>query len=645
VAESSSPPDAGQALQQALSQLSLIAVALDRTGVVTSCSRSLLDLTGWTEAEVVGADWFTRFIPPNERVEPMFRAATEGAGLPGTFENDILTRSGARRRIRWSNALLKDGSGQVSGTFSLGEDITERLAMDEALRLSELRNRALVEHAPEAIVVMEMERGRFMAANTRAEELFGMDRETLLRHSPVDLSPPVQPDGRPSAEAAMERLDAAIRGEIPRFEWMHRNAQGKEFLCEVSLARLPSATGTLVRGCITDITERKRMQEQVMQASKMESIGRLAGGLAHDFNNLLTVILGHADAAAAEAPPHSPFAEDLVVIREAAERASRLTSQLLAFARKQVIEPRVVDLNQIVASVGLLLGRLLGEDVRIVTEPAPDLWRVRVDPAQFEQVLLNLAANARDAMPRGGSLTIVTANTTLPAPLFLPQGEVPAGDYVVLEVRDTGVGIDPTIEQQIFEPFFTTKALGRGTGLGLSTCLGIVQQSGGYIAVWSGPDAGATFRIYLPRESRPADRPSGPRSLPAARGTETILLVEDEAQVRRVAELALTRQGYRILPAASAEEALERSRSVATPIHLLCTDVVMPGMSGRELADVVLRERPGIRVLYTSGYTDDTLLQHGVDTPAMSFLQKPYTPTLLAQSVREALDRQVGPPP
>ncbi len=632
------PPDFDRTLRQALQQLSLIAVALDRAGVVTSCNRFLLDLTGWTEAEVIGSNWFARFIPPNEAAQPMFLAAAQGGGLPVTYENDILTKAGVRRRIRWTNALLRDDAGRVSGTYSIGEDVTERLAIDEALRLSELRNRALVEHAPEAIVVLGLEHGRFLAVNSRAEQLFGMDRETLLLHGPADLSPPLQPDGRSSRERAMEELQAAVRGEIPRFEWVHRNAAGKDILCEISLALLPSATETLVRGSITDITERKQLQERLMQTSKMESIGRLAGGLAHDFNNLLTVIMGHAEAAQSEVPADSPAREDLAVIREAAERASRLTAQLLAFARKQVIEPRVVALNQLIAGVERLLGRLLGEDIRIVTDLSPELWRVRVDPAQFEQVLINLAANARDAMPRGGRLTITTSNLSVAVPLALPQGEVPAGDYVILAVSDTGPGIDPGVEPRIFEPFFTTKELGHGTGLGLSTSLGIVQQSGGLIAVESKAESGTTFRVFLPRVTEPVDRSSGPsRGLPAG-GTETILLVEDEDQVRRVAERALARQGYRVLAAASAEEALRLSRATTTPIQLLCTDVVMPGMSGRALADTIVRERPGMLVLYSSGYTNDALMQHGVDQPGVHFLQKPYTPALLAQSVRDALD-------
>jgi CheY-like chemotaxis protein len=370
----------------------------------------------------------------------------------------------------------------------------------------------------------------------------------------------------------------------------------------------------------------------------MEGIGRLAGGIAHDFNNLLTAILGYAELMESQLEDEG-LKSELREIRLAGERAAALTRQLLAFSRRQVLQPRTLDLNTVVSDVEKMLARLIGEDVTLATRLEPDLGCVKADPGQLEQVMMNLAVNARDAMPEGGTLTFETANAVLDADFVAVHPGALPGAYVVLMVADTGTGMTDEVRSHAFEPFFTTKEKGKGTGLGLATAYGIVKQSGGYITVDSGVGRGTTFRIYLPRVEGTAvvsERTASSSRL--AIGTETILLVEDEAGVRRLSLTVLESQGYVVLEAASGDMALQVARSRTGPIHLVVTDVVMPGMSGRELWDRLRVLRPDSRVLFMSGYTDDAIARHGVLEPGIAFLQKPFTPFSLAQKVREVLD-------
>jgi CheY-like chemotaxis protein len=372
----------------------------------------------------------------------------------------------------------------------------------------------------------------------------------------------------------------------------------------------------------------------------MEAVGRLAGGVAHDFNNLLTAILGNTELLLDSLGPTHPAREDGEEVIRAAHRAADLTRQLLTFSRQQVIAPRVLDINGVVANLDKMLRRLIGEDIELKTALAPDAGAVRADPGQLEQVILNLVVNGRDAMPRGGKLTIETANVAL-AEADAWELSAPPGSYVMVAVSDTGVGIDPAIRAHLFEPFFTTKGPGKGTGLGLATVYGVVKQSGGFIWVYSEPDQGATFKIYLPRVE---EAPDAPAPAPAARetrhGTETVLLVEDDAMVRSFARRALEARGYAVLPASGGPDALSLVEGHAGPIHLLVTDVVLPSMSGRELARRLDAARPGLRVLYTSGYTDEAIVHHGVLEPGIAFLQKPFTGDALADKVREVLDAE-----
>jgi nitrogen-specific signal transduction histidine kinase/CheY-like chemotaxis protein len=385
--------------------------------------------------------------------------------------------------------------------------------------------------------------------------------------------------------------------------------------------------------------ERKALENQLQQAMKMEAVGRLAGGVAHDFNILLTAILGSIELARLDVAKTEPVAGTLDTIDEAARSAAALVRQLLAFSRRQIIEPKVLNLNDLVASLQRMAARLIGEDITMRSRLAPDLGSVSVDPGQFEQVLLNLVVNARDAMPDGGTLRLETANASLDEHYCATHSQVRPGPYVMLAVSDTGVGMDPAVKQRLFEPFFTTKPVGKGTGLGLATIFGAVKQAGGTIEVYSEPGQGSTFKVYLPRVAASPEesaRETAPSGIP--RGQETILLVEDETCVRDVALAVLRRLGYTVLTAADGAEGLARAAVHEGPIHLLMTDVVMPGMNGREMAERLLQQRPEVKVLFTSGYTEDIVVHHGVLDARLEFIGKPYSLSALASKVREILD-------
>jgi nitrogen-specific signal transduction histidine kinase len=387
-----------------------------------------------------------------------------------------------------------------------------------------------------------------------------------------------------------------------------------------------------------DMTERKQLETQLRQAQKMEAVGRLAGGVAHDFNNVLTAIFGYVDLLREEIPADSPAQHDLAEVRKASERAASLTKQLLAFSRQQVLEPMVLEPNALVEDFEKMLHRLIGEDVELRLSLARDAGNVLADPGQLQQVLMNLVVNARDAMPTGGKLILETANTELSEPYAELHQQVVPGRYVMLAVSDTGMGMTPETKARIFEPFFTTKEKGKGTGLGLSTVYGIVKQSGGYVWVYSELGRGTTFKIYLPRVDAAPDTMLPAREPATVTGTETILLAEDDDVLRPLARGLLEKLGYTVLDAADGAAALEAARRYGEPIHLLLTDVVMPGVSGRELARELEKSRPETRVLYVSGYTDDAIVHHGMLEPGLSFLQKPFTPASLARKVREVLD-------
>jgi signal transduction histidine kinase/CheY-like chemotaxis protein len=432
-----------------------------------------------------------------------------------------------------------------------------------------------------------------------------------------------------------------LKGEIWHGEIINRRKDGRLYTEEVNITPIREARGEITHFIATkqDVTERKSMEEQLHHAAKMEAVGRLAGGVAHDFNNLLTIINGYTEllleTPASEIKP-STFLNE---IKNAGERAASLTRQLLAFSRRQVLAPQVLDLNDVVSNVEKMLRRLIGEDVELRTVLDPSLGQVQADPGQIEQVIMNLAVNARDAMPSGGSLTIETSNVQLDQSFARSHVKVKPGPHVMLTVGDTGVGMTAETKAHIFEPFFTTKGKGKGTGLGLATVYGIVEQSGGTIWVYSELGQGTVFKIYLPPVSEipAAEGHLKTETDTTALGSETILVVEDEEGVRSLVRLALESGGYKVLETENPESALAKCADYDGPIHLLLTDVVMPQMSGPLVAEKVNSLRPSIKVLYMSGYTDDAVVRHGVLSEDMPFIQKPFTPMALRKKIREVL--------
>jgi signal transduction histidine kinase/CheY-like chemotaxis protein len=437
-------------------------------------------------------------------------------------------------------------------------------------------------------------------------------------------------------------LDQVRRGEptLP-FETARLRKHGTRVEILLTPSPVKDENGVVigVSGMSRDITARRQMEEQYRQLQKMEAIGQLAGGVAHDFNNLLTVINGCGELVLGRLPAGDPLRELIAEITRAGERAAALTRQLLAFSRRQVLDPKVLDLNAVLADLEKMLRRLIGEDVRLTTRLQPGLGRVKVDPAQIEQVILNLAINARDAMPRGGELIIETANIDLDGSYAKWHAEVHAGPYVRLRVCDTGQGMAEEVKRHIFEPFFTTKPPGKGTGLGLTTVYAFVEQSGGHIEVASEPGRGTAFMICLPCAEESGKPRSFAGTLRAPQGTETVLLVEDEPAVRALTRHVLQASGYTVLEASDGDEALHLAEQHSGSIHLLVTDVVLPALGGAQLGERLRIHRPELRVLFVSGYADDAIIRHGVRESEVDLLQKPFSPAVLAHKVREVLDR------
>ena len=509
----------------------------------------------------------------------------------------------------------------------------ERKRTEEQLHDSERKYRLLFETNPEPMFVYDFTTLRILAVNDAAVARYGYSEREFLERTLRDIRSPDDQD-RLDEELNNRPDEGAVRTGV-----RHRAKDGKIF--EVDLVARPlEFAGRRARLVLAhDVTAQRHLEHQLRQSQKMEAVGQLAGGIAHDFNNLLTAILGSTQLLLHNMPPGDPRREDAEEIKHAGLRAAELTRQLLAFSRRQVLAPKVLDLNAVVANMDRMLRRLLGDDVELVTSLEPTAGAVNADPGQLEQVLLNLAVNARDAMPTGGRLSIETARLTLHEEHVERRHRLPPGDYACLVVADTGVGMDEATQAHLFEPFFTTKEVGKGTGLGLATVYGIVKQSGGYIWVYSEPGRGTTIKVYLPRVPGAADAPSpAPPPKEVRGGHETVLLVEDAAPVRALARRSLEACGYRVLDAPDGPAALKLSAQHGDSIDLLVTDVVMPGMSGRELAERLARERPRTKVLYTSGYTDDAMVRQGVLTAGVAFLQKPFVPDSLARKVREVLD-------
>ncbi len=512
-----------------------------------------------------------------------------------------------------------------------------RRRAEGALAQAEARYEILFDNATDIIYSHDLE-GRFTTVNNTAERLLGYGPHELIGRNIADL---VAPE---SLALAREKISAKVLGvaEATVYELEVLCKDGSRLPVEVS-TRLIMGDGRAVgvEGIARDIRERRRLEDQLRHSQKMEAVGRLAGGVAHDFNNLLTAILGYCKLLSTEIASDEPIREDVLEIESAARRAAALTGQLLAFSRQQVLQPQVLDLNATVSDIERMLRRLIGEDVQLVTRLSADLGRVRVDPSQIEQIVVNLAVNARDAMPRGGKLVIETANVDLDRAYAARHVGMRAGPHVMVALSDTGHGMDRETQARIFEPFFTTKPVGKGTGLGLSTVYGIVKQSGGSIWAYSEPGLGTTFKVYFPRTAD-EDVPAEPLERAAAvpRGTETVLLVEDEEAVRTLACRVLEEAGYAVLPAATPEQALAIEASHPGTIHAVVTDVVLPGIGGRQLVERLAVRRNRLATLFISGYTDDAIVHHGVLDAGTPFLQKPFTPDALVRKLREVLAQE-----
>jgi len=509
--------------------------------------------------------------------------------------------------------------------------------VERRLQASEGRLAAIVRGALDAHVTMD-DRGTIVTWNPQAEALFGWPAPDVLGRQVADVIVP--PAHREAHWRGLQHFQKSGEGPIlnRRIELLALRRDGTEVAVELAVAPIRLGNSWIFSAFIRDITERNQLEQQLRQAQKMEAVGRLAGGIAHDFNNLLTAIFGYTDLLAEDLPPDSPAQADVKEIRTAATRASALTRQLLAFSRQQVLQPVVLNVIDVVGDLENMLQRVLGEDVELEAHFAADLGNIRADQGQLEQVILNLAVNARDAMPTGGKLTIETANVELDEHYAQTHRPVVPGRYVMIAVSDTGVGMDAATQARMFEPFFTTKEAGKGTGLGLATAYGIVKQSGGYIWVYSEVGRGATFKIYLPRVDAPTEVVTVPPELGSVAGTETVLLAEDDALLLPLARDVLKRLGYTVLEARTPADAIAVAQAHSGVIHLLVSDVVMPGESGLKLARRLLEVRPNLRVLYISGYSDEAVVRHGLLDPGTTFLQKPFTPAALARKVREVLD-------
>ncbi|MES3034626.1 MAG: PAS domain S-box protein [Gemmatimonadota bacterium] len=603
-------------------------------GRITYVNKALLDLWGYTDASQVLGTLATEYWVNELTPAQLFVTLKE----TGAWSGEMSARrvDGSVRLFQVNASAFTDEAGTLVGMLASFADITDARRTEEALRL---RDQA-IQAAITAIAVSDPQ-GRPVYVNPAFVRLFGYDSaDEVLGRTLTDF---VTAD----APTLAETMEALFVGGAWQGEFIGRRRDGStlDVMAATNLVRDASGEVTHLMGSFLDITEANRLANELQQAQKMESVGRLAGGIAHDFNNLLTVMQGSLDLVRERIGRESALDDELAQIGRAAASAADLTRQLLAFSRKQIIAPRTLDLNVVVRQVHGMLQRVLGEDVRVELLLSDDLGRVRFDPGQAEQILLNLAVNARDAMPDGGRLSIETSNLTLDASYSRLHAKVEAGEYVLLVVSDTGVGMSEATRTHAFEPFFTTKGVGQGTGLGLAMIHGAVSQNGGRVEVYSELGHGSSFKIYLPRVRDAVAEPASDAAVSGARdalprGTETVVLVEDDDSVRSLLRRLLERQGYRVHCFAGGEPLLEWLDTPHEPIHLLLTDVIMPGMNGKMIAERVQARYPDVRVLYASGYTANVIVQHGVLKPGVEFLSKPFTLATLAQTVRTLLDQR-----
>ena len=601
-------------------------------------NRAFSEISGYTFEELLAFPSSTDLIHPEDRAEAIrrYHARLEGLPVPSNYEYRIIRKDGS---IRWLQgfACIIQYRGRTA-TQIAHIDVTDRREIEQALRESKEYLNHIINCIGDPIAVKDRNYNLILVNDAFCTTL-GSSREDLIGTTGFE-------------HLAQEVIQALRQNEEEVFN------TGKECLTEDVIFGPDGSASTLMTRkslltgkdgkkqlvlVIRDITEYKRLEAQFLQSQKMEAIGVLAGGVAHDFNNLLNVINGYGELLMEDLAPDNPMRKDLGQIQDAGKRAAALTSQLLAFGRKQILQPEDFDINTVITQMNSILSRLIGEDIHLVTNMTPERGLIHADPAKIQQILLNLVVNARDAMPHGGSLTIETANVVFTESAKKEYWETQPGPYVMLSISDTGIGMDAKTQSRMFEPFFTTKPKDQGTGLGLSTVYGIVQQSSGFILVNSKPGEGTTFKIYFPSKGNHNSSVSEERTPQRTLlGSETVLLVEDEAAVRNLTSRILKEKGYQVLEASHGAEALQISREFKEKIHLVITDVVMPGIRGNVLLNRIESERPNIKSLYISGYTDNALAHRGILNSEVAFLQKPFSIENLTHKVRELLDSPVS---
>jgi PAS domain S-box-containing protein len=616
-------------------------IATDRNGLVTFMNPVAEELTGWQQQEAIGEPIEEIFHIINEknrkRIDnPLDRVLQDGMTVHLDEDTVLIARDGGERIILDSVAPICDKEGKTSGVVLFFRDITEKKRLDDVIRQRNEFLNNILESLTHPFYVIDAEDYTIQMANSAAN-FGGLTEQSTCYKLTHGLDKPCDGKDHPCTLREVKKVGKAVV-----LEHTHYDRYGKSSVFRIYGYPIFDKNEKIVQiiEYTQDISEVKMLEDQFRHSQKMESVGRLAGGVAHDFNNLLSVILGYSELALMKLPEDHAVKQNINVIMDAGKKAEALINQLLAFSRKQVLRMRVVSINDIVENMMKILNLVIGEDVILDVNLSSTARNIKADPGQLEQVLMNLVVNARDAMPCGGRLSIETENVALDEEYAMLHEGMEAGSYVLLAVTDTGKGMSHDVQEKIFDPFYTTKET-KGTGLGLSTVYGIVRQHKGNIFVYSEPDTGTTFKIYFPVSGEREEVITVIDKKTEVRGTETILVVDDEPSIRRLVVDTLLPLGYRILEASCGEEALQISKTTDSDIDLLLTDVIMPDMNGRELSEAIVADRPPIRIIFTSGYTNDVVVHYGIMETGRTFIQKPLTPKRLARKVREILDKDL----